>query len=159
MEQCIDLRGRGLMCINSISIDEFKKYEYCILRHYTSSELLNSIQQYGLLPPSKSNVKQSSFDEMSSDEDRHYIYLTGNEDLFFAQNTVQIHGGKPAVLTVKAALKSLEADDYNNIYSSNGIDPRDMRIVHQKLTAELNRNCRTRYCIKPEDILDIIILD
>lgn len=159
MENCIDLRGRGWIPLEHIPFEEFIGYEYCILCHYTSSALLNSIQKDGLLPPSQNKIKQSSFDQSSADEDRHYIYLTGNEDLLFAQNAVKIHGGKLAILTVKAALKSLEADNYGNLYSSGGIDPKDMKIIHQKLTTELNRNCRTRCSIKSEDIIEIIILD
>lgn len=159
MENCIDLRGRGWMPIDSIPIDEFNKYEYCILRHYTSSELLNSIQENGLLPPSQSNIHPSNFDKLSSDEDRHYIYLTGNEDWFFSENAVKIYGGKPVELTVKVALGSVEADNYANLYSSKGIDPKDMNIIHTKLIAELNRNCRTKHPIKPENILDIIVLN
>lgn len=147
------------MVLDPISFEEFIRYEHCILRHYTSSVLLDSIKKDGLLPPSQSNSQPLNFDHGSSDEDRHYIYLTGNEDWFFSENAVKFHGGKPVELTVKVALESVEADDYGKFYSSKGIDPRDMSIVHNKLTKEVYRNCRTSYSIKPEDILDIFILD
>ncbi|MFY9141277.1 hypothetical protein [Sulfuricurvum sp.] len=159
MEKCIDLRGRGLMVLDHIPFEEFIRYEYCILRHYTSSSLLDSIQKDGLLPPSQSNIQSSNFDSQSSDEDKHYIYLTGNQDWVFSKNAVELHGGKLVELTVKVALMSVEADDYSELYSSKGIDPKDMSIVHDKLTKGLWRNCRTRYSIKPEDILEILILD
>jgi hypothetical protein len=159
MDNCIDLRGRGLMFLDPIPFDKFIGYEHCILRHYTSSGLLDSIQKDGLLPPSHSNIQPSNFDWSSSDEDKHYIYLTGNEDWTFANNAVSIHGGKPVVLIVKVALKSVEADDYSKLYSSKGLDPKDMKIIHTKLTSDLNRNCRTKHPIRPENILDIIVLN
>jgi hypothetical protein len=159
MKNCIDLRGRGFMLLEPIPFEKFIGYESCILRHYTSSALIDRIQKDGLLPPSQSNIKPSNFDLLSSDEDKDYIYLTGNEDYTFANNAVSIHGGKPVVLTVKVTLKSIEIDNYGNVYSSQGIDLKDMNIIHKKLTTELFRNCRTKDHIKPENILDIAIND
>lgn len=146
------------MLLEPISFEEFIRHEYCILRHYTSTALIESIQKDGLLPPSQSNVRPSNFDPQSSDEDRQYIYLTGNEDSLLAKNAVEIHGGKPIMLTVKVALEFIEADDYANLYSSKGIDPKDMNIVYKKLTSEVNRNCRTKYPVTPENIIDITVL-
>ncbi|URM33134.1 hypothetical protein LLY41_01175 [Cytobacillus firmus] len=97
------------------SKDKFKKATHFNLAHFTSSILLESILEKGLLPNSIS--RKEIQDNLSTDP--NCVYLSAIYDSSYLKRAIKEFGGEGIIIIVEVEKNLLEADENSISYNSD----------------------------------------
>jgi len=140
-----------------ISLEVFKNSDSIILGHFTSSKFLEGICQHGICPPTKTKMF-SNKDNLFSDGDEKYIYLSSHFDSFFSENAVKKHGGDEILILVKISPLDLELDNIRNRHIDQGLQLNNLEKIFEELQNPWAAQARTKTTIFPKNILKVIDL-
>ena len=131
------------------SKDEFERGTHFHLAHFTTSTLLESILEKGLLPNSISGRKIS--DNLYTDP--NCVYLSGIYDSSYLNRAIKEFGGEGIIIVVEVEKNLLEADE--NSISFNNISNRAPREEMLFYSMSFLGACTYKGIIHPNKILGV----
>ncbi|CAM3489139.1 hypothetical protein GCM10009865_32300 [Aeromicrobium ponti] len=132
------------------SKDKFKRANYFHLAHFTSSILLKSILEKGLLPNSISGRKIE--DNLSTDPNS--VYLSAIYDSSYLKRTIKEFGGEGIIIMVEVEKHLLEADENLISFNSNSNSPlKDEELLYNSMS--FMGACKYKGIIDPNKILGV----
>ncbi|MCC5465773.1 hypothetical protein [Pelosinus baikalensis] len=105
--ECFNPAAKDMSGTSVRNAEEINEYDHFILGHITSTAILDSISEKGLLPPRVTNIRIKD----NLDSDIECVYLLCKMDKSYVRRAIEEFGGEGLVVLSRVAKHKLFADE------------------------------------------------